>query len=126
SLQIAITGGAWGGALGPPMYSIGEAISGSAMSLVVLFSHAEGIALPFGDERQARKILHAVDVHDALEVVGLVLDHPGEKLLGHEVHLLAGAIAALETNLSEPRHASAHVGHRQAPFPAVFDLLGQR
>src|SRR4051812_21788905 len=104
SLTIATT---WGAMSGPPMSSI------------ILLTDAERVALPLGDEGQAREVAHPVRVDDALQVVGLVLDHPREELLRHEIDPLAGTVEALEPHLGEARHAPAHVGDGQAALPAL-------
>src|SRR5262245_50401120 len=69
----------------------------SAAALILLLLQAEPVALPLGDERQGGQILHAIDVHDPLEVIGLVLDDAGEEILGHQVHALAVAVVTLRS-----------------------------
>ncbi len=61
-----------------------------------------------------------------MEVVGLVLDHPREELLGHHVDRIALPIERLEPNGRRPRDDAAHVGHGEATLPPVLGLVGER
>ena len=59
-----------------------------------------------------------------MEVIGLVLDDPGEELLGHAVDPGARAIVRFDPDRGVARDHAAHVGHGQTPFPPVLQLLG--
>src|SRR2546428_554405 len=50
--------------------------------LVTLLADAKPVALPLRDVAERAHVADPVHVDDAVEVVGLVLDHAGEELLG--------------------------------------------
>src|SRR5713101_8157289 len=83
------------------------------MDLIGLLGHAEGVALPLGEERERGEVAHAVDVDDPVQVIGLVLDDPREEVLGHEVHAPALAVVTFQAHGGVTRNAPAHVGHRE-------------
>src|SRR6266481_743583 len=70
----------------------------AATALIVLLRIAEPVLAPLGQVGQGGEVLHAVQVHDAVEVVRLVLDDPGEELLGDCADLLPRPIIGLEAS----------------------------
>ena len=70
--------------------------------------------------------VHAVEVDEAVEVVGLVLDDAGGEALVDPLERLAVEAVAAELELAVAAHLAAQVGHREAALPAVLQLLGQR
>src|SRR5262245_45501730 len=70
----------------------------AATTLIVLLRVAEPVLVPLGQMRQRRQISHPVEVHHAVQVVGLVLDHAGEELLRDRVDLPAVAVVGFEAN----------------------------
>src|SRR6202008_4960327 len=87
-------------------------------SLVILFADPQPVLVPFGDVAEGPEIRHAVDVDDALEMVGLVLDHPGEEVLRDQVHRVGLAIVALQPHRRDSRHHAAHIGDGETALPA--------
>src|SRR5688572_31854537 len=88
--------------------------------LLTLLADAEPVAVPLGDVAERPHVGDTVDVDDAVQVVGLVLDHPREEILGHQADLIALAIETLQPDGGMARNHAAHVGHREAAFPAVL------
>src|SRR5688572_31023178 len=89
---------------------------------VILLADPQPVLVPLGDVAESPEVAHAIDVDDALEVVGLVLDDPGEEVLRVEDHARALAVVALEPDGRVARDHPAHVGDREASLPAVLHL----
>src|SRR5262245_20516244 len=100
--------------------------SPAGLGSVVLFTDAEPVLVPLGDVGERGKVAHAIEIDLAVEMVGLVLAHAREEILGDYVDRLALAIEALQTHRGEAGHHPPHVGDRKAPFPALLHLVGQR
>src|SRR5262245_29703365 len=98
----------------------------TATALIVLLRVAQPVLVPLGQVSERREVPHPVDVHDAVEMIRLVLDHPSEELLRHGVDLAAIPIVGLEPDRRVAGHYAAHVRHGEASLPAVVHLLGER
>ena len=59
-------------------------------------------------------------------MIALVLHHPGVKSLGDALDRLAARSKSAVTDAAEARHQPGQAGNRQAGFPVVFHLLGER
>src|SRR5262249_61631574 len=89
----------------------GRACASVEPGLVTLLAHAEPVPLPLRDVAEGAHVADPVDVDDPVEVIGLVLDHPREKFLGHQGHGVAVAIHALEPHPRTPPHHPPHIAH---------------
>src|SRR3989449_3368749 len=98
----------------------------AASTLVILLADPQPVLVPLGDVAEGPEVAHAVDVDDAVQMVGLVLDHAGEELLGVHDLPVALAVVVLQAHRRVARHHPPHVGHRETPFPAVLHLVGER
>src|SRR5574342_369253 len=98
----------------------------TATALIVLLLDAEPVLVPLGEMSERREVAHAIEVDDAVEVVGLVLDDAREELLRLALDAASFPVIRVEPNGGEPRHHPAHVGHGETALPALFHLLGQR
>src|SRR5437867_12174331 len=68
----------------------------AATTLIVLLRVAEPVATPLRQMGQGGEVPHPVHVHDAVEMIGLVLEHAREELLGDDAQLVPGPIVGLE------------------------------
>src|SRR5213593_4249359 len=93
--------------------------SSCSPELIVLLAKAEPVAVPLGDVREGGQATHPVEVHRAEQMIRVVLDHPREEVLGHEVYPLGLPVIAREPDRGVARHPAPHVGHGQAAFPAL-------
>src|SRR5262249_43935805 len=98
----------------------------TATTLIVLLRVAEPVLVPFRQMGERREVPHAVQIHHAVQMIGLVLDDAREEFLGDEVDLAPVPIVALEPDGGVARHHAPHVGHRQTALPPFFHLLGER
>src|SRR5207237_10214377 len=65
---------------------------------VVLFTDAEPVLVPLGDEGERGEIAHAIEIDHAVQVVGLVLAHAREDIFRDDVDLLAVPVEALQAH----------------------------
>src|SRR5262249_15801774 len=91
-------------------------------SLLLLMLGGQPVALEFGEMRQRFQIRHAVEVDTAHQVVELVLDDAGEKIVGHDLDLITIAIESIDTQLSPPRNTTAKIRNAETAFP-ILDRL---
>src|SRR5262245_18839816 len=127
SLTTARTGPPfWGAISGPLVWGVWGAISGPLMSSIALLTDAEPVLLPLGNVGESGEIAHPIEVHVTVEVIGLVLGDACEEVL--RVDDLPGALAVeiFEPDRRVAWHHAPHVGHRDAAFPPVLHLVGQR
>jgi hypothetical protein len=75
-------------------------------------------------KRDMSRIAHRVE--DAVQVVALVLHHARVKAADLAADRVAERIEAVVAEARIPRHDAAQPGNRQAPFPILLDLVGQR
>src|SRR5207302_797241 len=80
-------------------------------ALVILLADAQPVLVPLGNVAEGPEVTHAVDVDDAVQVVGLVLDDPREEVLGEEADAVGLAVVAVEPHRGVARHHAPHVGH---------------
>src|SRR4051812_42423674 len=80
-----------------------------------------GPVLDLALEDQLRQILHALGIEDAVEMVALMLHHPGVKSLGRALDRLAVEPDAPVADMRRPLDPAAHPRHRKTALPAALD-----
>src|SRR5438046_478203 len=81
---------------------------------VALFTEAEPVLVPLGDVRERREIAHPVQVHEPVEMVGLVLDDAREEVLGDEIERPALAVEAMQAHRRVAGMQHANIRHGAA------------
>jgi hypothetical protein len=84
------------------------------------------LCLPDGLHRElALLLIHPVNEQDAIQVVGLMLDAPGEQFGALDHDRLAVHVEALSDGARRPRGRELEAGQREAAFLILFRLAGQ-
>src|SRR5688500_5141138 len=78
--------------------------AGASAGLLSRRAYAKPVPGPRGDVAERPHVGDTIDIDDAVQMVGLVLDHPGEEVLGRHAHRIALAIEAFQTNGGIARH----------------------
>ena len=79
-----------------------------------------------GTPEPAVTALEAIDEQHAVQVVGLVLDGPGQQVRPLDRHRLAVHVEPACHNAQRPTAVEHDAGQRQAPLLAVLHLVGER
>src|SRR2546425_10739242 len=85
--------------------------------LLILLDDSEPVLVPLREMTERGEVRHPIDVHDAVQMVGLVLDDAREEIFCDQIDLLPVTVVAHQADGAIPRHLPSHVGHRETAFP---------
>src|ERR1700730_5460876 len=77
------------------------------------------------DEAELGQIAYAARVEDAVQMVHLVLDYPGMKVVHASVDGLALGVYAGISQVAEPWDHPSHAGYRETSLPTVLHLVAE-
>src|SRR5438445_4122050 len=84
------------------------------------------VAGKFRQKRERRQVWHPVKIDFSVQMIPLVLDHAGVKIVGDETQFFSASIQGLNTDAFVTRDFTSHIGNAQTTLPIVFHFFCQR